>query len=339
MDQIITNRPKPQSGLRVKRVGVALVAGLLAGLSGMAPLSVQAERGGMYGPSPTARRDTAQPPAYTREVGVDQKLNGEIPLDLPFLNEQGVTVTLQNFVRDHRPVILAPVYFNCPSVCTLVLNGLVTVTKVLPLKLGRDFQVVAFSIDPSETPELAASKKLAYMNDIKDPQAAESWHFLTAPQETITAVTDAIGFRYYYDEKTEQFAHAAAVILMTPEGRVSRYLFGNNFQPQDVSLALTEASNGRIGGIVQQVLLLCFQYDATMGRYSLAVFTLIRAGGIIVLLGMSIFILRSLWGEKKSASVGGLAQQTARPSLLRRDAESAPVMPTTQQPASGSEKV
>jgi protein SCO1/2 len=177
------------------------------------------------------------------------------------------------------------------------------------------------------------------MNDIKDPQAAESWHFLTAPQETITAVTDAIGFRYYYDEKTEQFAHAAAVILMTPEGRVSRYLFGNNFQPQDVSLALTEASNGRIGGIVQQVLLLCFQYDATMGRYSLAVFTLIRAGGIIVLLGMSIFILRSLWGEKKSASVGGLAQQTARPSLLRRDAESAPVMPTTQQPASGSEKV
>jgi protein SCO1/2 len=281
----------------------------------------------MYGPAPSDRKSVLPPPSYTREIGIDQKLNNQVPMDVPFLDETGVTVTLAKFAKQNRPIILAPVYYECPSVCTLTLNAITKTVNVLQLQTGRDYEVAVLSIAPNETPELAARKKLSYMNELKSPDAPGSWHFLTGNEENIRAVTESVGFRYFWDEKTQTYAHAAGIIILTPEGRVSRYLFGTNYTPLDLRLALTEASSGRIGGLAEQVLLLCFQYDPAMGRYSTAVLNLVRIGGLFTLVIVGAFIYLSVRREKRPAVAGAPAAASARSSLLRPDSDLSHVPP------------
>lgn len=242
-------------------------------------------------PNPGERESTEQPKIF-REIGVDQKLDNQVPMDLEFTDEHGKKVTLGDYAGE-RPIILNLVYYGCPMLCGQVLNGLTRSLKMLkdvPMLPGKDFEIVTLSFDPREKPDLALDKKNTYVKEYDQPGAAEHWHWLTGNEENIRKVTDAVGFRYAWDEKQQQFAHASVVFLLTPDGKVSRYFFGIEYSPKDLRLGLTEASDGKIGGPVEKILLLCYHYDATLGKYSMLVMRLIQVGGLITLFGISSFM-------------------------------------------------
>jgi protein SCO1/2 len=247
-------------------------------------------------PGPTA----AQQIPILREVGIDQKLGAQVPLDLVFSDETGQTVTLGRYFGA-KPVVLALVYYECPMLCTMVLNGLVGSLEGIPFSIGRDFDVVVVSFDPGETPALAAEKKRQYVRRYGRAGAEPGMHFLTGRESSIKALTGAVGFRYAYDQAIDQFAHPAAVTVLTGEGRVSRYLFGIEFAPRDFKLALIEAADRKIGTVVDSVLLFCYHYDPETGTYGLVVMNLVRLAGAltVVVLGASIFI--SLRRERRQA--------------------------------------
>jgi protein SCO1/2 len=237
----------------------------------------------------------AQPglPQALRNVGFDQKLNEQVPLDLVFKDETGQTVRLGDCWGD-KPVILVLAYFRCPMLCDQVLNGLVRAMLDLPFDVGKEFNVITVSFDPRETPEMAAAKKQTLLERYGRPGAAAGWHFLTGDQSAIQRLTDAVGFRYTYDAKNEQFAHASGIVVLTPTGKISRYFHDIRFEPRDVRLGLVEASANRIGSASDQVLLYCFHYDPAEGKYGLVVMNLVRLGGILTCLGLGIFGL-VLW--------------------------------------------
>ncbi|MGC8741689.1 MAG: SCO family protein [Candidatus Sumerlaeaceae bacterium] len=220
-----------------------------------------------------------------REVGIDQKIGHAVPTDLVFLDETGRQVRLKEFFTS-APVIITPVYFECPMLCTQVLNGLVRALKVTPLRVGKDFQVVTFSFDPKDTPQLAAEKKKNYIAELKQDGAELGWHFLTGNQETITSLTQALGFRYVWDKKLQQYAHAAAIIVVAPDGTISRYFYGIDYPPRDLRLGVIEASNGKIGNLVDQAILLCYKYDPLTGRYGWAIITSVRVAGIVTVIAI-----------------------------------------------------
>jgi protein SCO1 len=251
--------------------------------------------------SPPDRQPANERPAALREVGLDQKLNEQLPLDTVFKDEQGNDVTLGRYFGPGRPVVLALVYYECPMLCTQVLNGLTGALQTISLDAGKDFDVIALSFDPRETPKLAKAKKIAYMGRYGRPGTEQGWHFLTGSQESITRVTDAVGFRYTFDEQIGQFAHGALVTVLTPEGRISRYLYGIDYGGRDVRLALVEASNGSIATPVDRALLYCYHWDPTTGRYGFVVMNLIRGAGILTLLGFGTFIVVSLRRERRAA--------------------------------------
>ena len=240
-------------------------------------------------PGPAAQ---AQIPIL-REVGLEQKLDAQIPLDLTFNDETGNPVTLGNYFRG-RPVILALVYYECPMLCTEVLNGLVGSLETLKFDAGHEFDVVVVSFDPGETPALAAQKKELYLKRYGRPGAENAWHFLTGRAEAITTLTSAVGFKYKYDPSIDQFAHVAALTILTPTGRVSRYLFGIEYAPRDLKFALVEAANGKIGSLVDQALLFCYHYDPETGKYGLVIMNLVRIGGILTVTAAIAFILLNL---------------------------------------------
>ncbi len=244
-----------------------------------------------------AAAQTSQP-SILRDVGIDQKLNAQVPLDLQFRNEAGKTVQLSDYVRD-KPVILTLVYYRCPMLCTLVLNGLVRTLKPLGFTVGREFDVVTVSFDPREGPELAAAKKENYVQSYGRPEAAEGWHFLVGDNEAVTQLAEAVGFRYAYDPATDQFAHASAVIVLTPQGRVSKYFYGIEYSTNDLRLGLTEASQNKIGSLAEQVLLFCYHYDPTTGKYGLAIMNIIRALGVLTVLGLGSFVFFSLRRDRR----------------------------------------
>jgi protein SCO1/2 len=231
-------------------------------------------------------------PALLKGIGIDQRVNAQVPLDLPFRDEAGRAVRLGDFFG-RRPVILALVYYNCPMLCTQVLNGLVGALNVMSLEAGRDFDVVAVSFDARETPPQAAAKKDAYLSRYKHPASAAGWHFLTGDAPAIGGLAKAAGFRFRYDAELDQFAHASALYVLTPDGRLARYFFGIEYAPRDLRLALVEASAGRIGTPVDQVLLYCFHYDPASGKYGPAIVNLVRLGGGLTLaaLAASIWIM------------------------------------------------
>jgi protein SCO1 len=211
-------------------------------------------------------------------VGIDQKLDQQIPLNLQFRDEAGRTVPLGSFFHG-KPVLLAPVYYRCPMLCTQILSGMVSALKAVSFDPGRDFEVVAFSFDPKDTPEIAGAKKDNYLKRYGRPNTANGFHFLTGDEANIQALTEAIGFHYRYDPHTDQFAHASGLMLATPEGRLSRYFYGVEYSPRDLRLGLVEASAHKIGTPVDAVLLFCFHYDPATGKYGAVAMNSLRAAG------------------------------------------------------------
>ncbi|MFZ0584667.1 MAG: SCO family protein [Candidatus Acidiferrales bacterium] len=235
-------------------------------------------------------------PDLLKQVGIDQKLNQSVPLNLTFRDEHGQTVRLGQYFGQ-RPVILTLVYYNCPMLCTQVLNGVESGLKELPLDIGKQFNVVTVSIDPSEGHVLAEVKQEMYTGMYGRPGATEGWHFLTGDEPQIKQLADAVGFRYAYDPETKQFAHASAIMILTPDGKISRYLYGIQFPSRDLRLGLVEASEGKIGSPVDAILLFCYHYDPHTGKYGLLISHVIQAGGAITLLVLGALVLVLFRGE------------------------------------------
>mgnify|MGYP001090094484 CR=1 FL=1 len=237
------------------------------------------------------------PSDVVTQVRIDQRLGAQVPLDLVFRDESGDPITLRDAAAG-KPAILMLVYYACPSLCTVSLNNLTSALKTLSLDAGDEFTIVTVSFDPAETPDLAAAKKATYLRQYGRAGADAGWRFLTGDPEPIAALTDAVGFRYVYDPATGQYAHGSAVIILTPDGVVSRYLFGIEHAPKDLQLALVDSSDRRIGTLVDRALLLCYQYDPTTGRYGLAIMSSLRAGGLLTILAIGAYIGRKILKER-----------------------------------------
>jgi protein SCO1/2 len=222
-------------------------------------------------------------PAQLQNVGFDPQLNAQIPLDLPFVDENGNNVPLRDYFKQ-KPVVLAFVYYGCPMLCNQVEQGVVGSLRMLTFTPGRDYEVVFVSFDPRESADMAAQKKKAALAHFKRPETASGWHFLTGTKESIDAATKAANFRYSFDSKTNLFAHASGIMLLTPGGRISRYFYGVEYPGRDMRLGLVDASAGKIGTPIDHVLLFCYQYDPSSATYSASILKIIRLGGILTVL-------------------------------------------------------
>ncbi|MGH8543583.1 MAG: SCO family protein [Gammaproteobacteria bacterium] len=231
-----------------------------------------------------------RPGDVLQKAGLDQKLNGQIALDLAFRDENGRAVKLGEYFGN-KPVILMFMYYECPNLCPLVLDGVIRSLKALSFNIGDQFNVLTVSIDPEEGPALAMAKKRESIRRYGRPGAEDGWHFLTGEEASIKQLTEAVGFRYAYDPETDQYAHASGIIILTPQGRISRYLYGIEYPPRDVRLGLVEASAGKIGSPVDQLLLLCYQYDPTTGKYNLVITNVLRLAGVATALGLGSYVL------------------------------------------------
>ena len=270
---------------------IAIAVATSAMLAVAAPLRAQ-------GLAPDDAGDPAQAkPGLLSKVGIDQRLNQQIPLDLPFTDESGRQVRLGEFFGK-RPVVLALVYYECPMLCTQVLNGMVSALGVLTFDVGREFDVVAVSINPKETPGLAAQKKQAYVERYKRPQTAAGWHFLTGKEENIQRLAAAVGFRYAFDERIQNYAHGAGIEVVTPRGVLSKYFYGIEFSPRDLKFGLMEASEERIGTAIDNALLLCYHYDPATGTYGAIAIEAVRIGAVATLLALGSFLFVSLRKER-----------------------------------------
>jgi len=236
-------------------------------------------------------------PAILDSVGFDQHIGRALPLDIPFRDASGAPVQLGDYFVD-KPVLLVPAYYECPMLCGLVLNGVVSTLRTLAFDVGREFTVVTFSISPSETPHQAAAKKAEFLSKYRRQGSENGWHFLTGSAASIRQLTDAIGFRYERDDATGQYAHASGIVVATPDGRLSHYFYGVEYPPRDLRLALVEASDSRLGSPVDQLLLFCFQYDPTTGRYSRPAMRAMRLGGAATVMGLGAFVMIMLRRER-----------------------------------------
>jgi protein SCO1/2 len=248
-------------------------------------------------------------PKILQNVGFDQRLNEQVPLALPFTDEEGRRVTLGEYFRD-KPVILVLAYYRCPMLCTQVLNGLVQGLRDIPFTIGKEFRVVTVSFDPHETTEMAAAKKRTYVHSYGKPESAEGWHFLTGDEHSIERLTRAVGFRYAYDPASEQFAHAAGIVILTPTGKISRYFYDVHYSGRDLRLGLVEASKNKIGSPIDQILLFCFHYDPTAGKYGAAIMNFVRAGGVLTVVGLGLMfglLMRSDHERRRLTTLGNSA--------------------------------
>ncbi len=240
-----------------------------------------------------------QLPRQLQGIGIEQKLNAQVPLDTEFADQDGHTVRLGSYF-DRGPVLLALVYYTCPMLCSQILQGVASGLKPLSLEPGRDFNVVAISIDPRDTPATAREKRDEYARWYSRKAGTRGWNFLTGTDKSIHAVTEAVGFHYQWDQSTKMFIHASGVMVLTPEGKVARYFYGVEYQPKDLKLGLIEASHRTIGSPVDAVLLFCYHYDPSMGKYSAAVFNLLRAAAALVLVILAT-ALTLLWRRDLAA--------------------------------------
>jgi len=238
-------------------------------------------------------------PAPLREIGFDQNIGRQLPLDTMVVDEAGRSTRIGEYFG-HRPVILVFAYYTCPMLCTQVVNGLASAVGVLSLHPGRDFDVVVVSFDPRDTPATATAKKAQFLERYTVRGAAAAAHFLTAAKPSIGRLTSAAGFRYVWDEQTQQFAHPTGVIVVTPDGRMARYLFGIEYGPRDLRLAVVEASEGKVGTAVDTLLLYCFHYDPMTGRYGVAILRTLRIAGASTVLALGAFVFVMLRREKKA---------------------------------------
>jgi protein SCO1/2 len=236
-----------------------------------------------------------------KNVGIDQKLDSPVPADLPFVDETGRDVRIGDYFGQ-RPVVLVLAYYECPVLCTQVINGVVSSILPLTFNAGREFDVVVVSFDPGETPAMAAAKRADFVRRYGREGTGAGIHFLTGRESSIAALTSAVGFRYAYDEAIDQWAHPAVITLLTPNGRVSRYLFGIEFAPRDLRFALIEAADDKIGTVIDQAMLFCYNYDPETGRYGFAIMTAVRAGGLLTLALLGVFIVVTLRRERRQDS-------------------------------------
>ena len=282
-------------------------------------LTAFAQMGVPKGSSPLYNSRPYNPPAPSGlpkaldDVGIDQKLDEQLPLDLEFRNERGEAVKLGKYFGN-KPVVLSLVFYECPMLCNQVLNGMVGAFRVMSFRPGKEFEVITVSFDSRETSTLAAAKKstyVAYLPEEKRTDAARGWHFLTGDETNIKRLTNAVGFRYHFDEATNQFAHASAIYVATPQGKLARYFYGIEYAPRDLRLGLIEASENKIGSPVDQLLLYCYHYDPATGKYGAVVMNMIRLGGIATMVAMVTLLL--LLHRRGLAATGVHAGETANP--------------------------
>jgi len=295
-DRLLT-RAAPFGATTVREWLASQSAILLACALAALPAIAQPGQPAPVQPSLSMQDSSLKPalPGALQGVGIDQRLDQQLPLDLTFRDEAGRNVPLSTFFQSKKPVILALVYYRCPMLCTQILNGLESGLKAVSFNPGQDFEILSVSFDPKDTPELAASKKQLYLRRYGRPNSANGWHFLTGDEANIKALTDAAGFHFKYDAKTDQFAHASGIMIATPEGRLSRYFYGVEYAPRDVRLGLVEASENRIGDPVDQILLFCYHYDPATGRYGAMVMNIVRvtaAGFVLISVTFLLIVFR-----------------------------------------------
>jgi len=247
-------------------------------------------------------------PKILRDVGIDQRLNEQLPLDVPFTDETGRAVKIGDYFGS-KPVVLALVYYSCPLLCNQVLNGLTSSLDIIRLDAGKEFNVVALSFDARDTTELAMSKKREYLKRYDRAGAEQGWHFLTGDQQSIDRVTEAVGFKYAFDEDTKQFAHASGIMVLTPGGKLARYFYGVEYYPKDLRLGIVEASENKIGTPVDRIMLYCFHYDPMTGKYGVVVMNVMRLAGVVtIIMLLALFIvLRRRDSSRTGARIGGTA--------------------------------
>jgi len=260
-------------------------------------VSAQGEAPGLR---PAQAPPSSQMPAALQKVAFEQRLNEQLPLDLPFKDENGAAVRLGDYFG-RKPVVLTFVYYECPMLCTQVLNGLESALRVIDESVGREFEVVTVSFDPRETPVLASGKKKAYLDRYKRAGAEQGWHFLTGEQASIDALTKAAGFSFYWDEQTQQFAHASGIVVATPAGKLSRYFFGIDYSARDLKFALIESSSEKIGSLADRLLLYCYHYDPATGNYGFVAMRAVRLGGAVTLAALLGFIFVSVRRDNRAA--------------------------------------
>jgi len=284
---ILTERQPGQAARRQAKFPFArgpLLAAVLLGLVGALP--------GL------ARAHNEDRPLALRDVTLDQKLGAQVPLGLRFSDEAGRTVSLSDYFGQ-RPVILTLVYLRCQDLCPLVLDGLMRTLRPLSFTVGKEFEVIIVSFDPQDTPALATARKNDLVKQYSRPQAAAGWHFLTGDKQSIEGLTRAVGFRANYESGKERYDHATGLIVLTPQGKIARYFYGIEFSPRDVRLGLIEAASEKIGSPIDQLLLFCYHYDPTTGRYGLWITRVIRLAGIVTVLALGAFIVVMLRREQK----------------------------------------
>ena len=256
----------------------------------------------------TARADepAGQTPPILRDIGFDQRLGESLPLDAQFRDEAGRPVRLGRYFGQ-KPVILSVVYYECPMLCTLTLNGLVSALDTLSFDVGKEFDVVTVSFNSRETPELAAAKKAAYLKRYRRAGAEQGWHFLTGDEAAVQALAKAVGFRYKWDARTAQFAHPAGIVVATPQGVIARYLYGVEYTPKDVRFALVEASENKVGTPLDRMALYCYKYDPTMGKYGAAVMRLVRVAAALTIAGLGglVFVMRRRESQEAPREING----------------------------------
>ncbi len=282
----------PTSHCPLLTVLILLLTAHCSLLTGSAQFSQTQGNSPLYSSRPYEARAPSGLPKALDNVGIDQKLNEQLPLDLVLKDENGANVKLGNYFGK-KPVLLSLVYYQCPMLCNQVLNGMVTAFKVMNFKPGQEFEVVTVSFDPRETAALAAAKKNTYVNYLPEDRrsgATSGWHFLTGDEASIKSLTNAVGFRYHWDEATNQFVHASAIYVTTPEGRLARYFYGIEYAPRDVRLGLIEAADNKIGSPVDQLLLYCYHYDPATGKYGAAVMNIMRVAGVITVFAIVVLL-------------------------------------------------
>jgi protein SCO1/2 len=291
-----------RKGLARVLVLTAILAALASGASGPA-----AAQPGPPRPEPIVAPDGGARPAALDDVGFEQRLGARVPMTVPLADESGRAVTLAE-LGEGRPILLVPAYYECPMLCNMVLGGVVSSLDTLALEAGRDYELAVVSFDPGETPEIAAAAKARYLDRLARGEDAAGrariaggLHFLTGEAAATRELFDAVGFRYAYVAERDEWAHAAGIVTLTPEGVVARYHYGIEYPPRDLRLGLVEAAGGTIGTPVDDVLLYCLRYDPESGRYSLAVLKLVRAGGVLTVAGMGLFLFAS-WRRQRARS-------------------------------------
>lgn len=239
-------------------------------------------------------------PAILEQIGVDEKLGEQIPMDLLFYTSDGEEVLLGDLIQDGKPVLLNPLYYECPILCGLVLDAVFNVVKELSWSPGNQYTIISFSIDPKETPEMASNAKGQYLTALNREGASDGWHFLTGPEESIRKLTDSIGFRYKYDEQTGEYLHLASIMMISPQGTITRYLYGAVFREFDLRNALFEAAEGTIGSTIDRILFYCFTYDPSSQSYVPVAMNIMKLGGLATVIFLGIF-LSVFWRREKGS--------------------------------------